>query len=52
MPEPKKCAHASCNCTVKEGEKYCSQSCHDARGTTEIGCNCGHPSCMGTNLTR
>jgi hypothetical protein len=39
------CAHPSCNCLVKEGEKYCSQYCHDAGDTIEISCNCEHPGC-------
>ena len=39
------CAHPSCNCLVKEGEKYCSQYCDDAGDTIEISCNCEHPGC-------
>lgn len=40
-----KCGHPACNCTVKDGHKYCSQYCHDARNTLELSCNCGHPGC-------
>lgn len=40
-----KCAHPSCVCTVREGEKYCSTYCENARDTLEIGCDCGHPGC-------
>jgi hypothetical protein len=39
------CAHPACNCRVKEGEKYCSQYCHDAADTIELSCNCEHPGC-------
>ena len=46
MATIKKCAHPSCNCTVKEGDKYCSQYCKDAGSDeVEIACDCGHPSC-------
>ena len=45
MPDKNKCAHPACNCTVKDGEKYCSTYCHDAGSTTELICNCGHPGC-------
>ena len=43
--EAKKCEHPACNCTVTDGDKYCSQYCHDARNTLELSCNCGHPGC-------
>jgi len=46
MADQKKCAHPSCNCTVQKG-KYCSDYCHDARGTMELSCNCRHPECAG-----
>ena len=29
MPDNNKCAHPACKCTVKRGEKYCSQYCND-----------------------
>jgi len=48
----RKCAHSGCNCTVKEGEKYCSPSCHDSRDTMDIMCNCGHAACTGFTPTR
>ena len=44
MSGPKKCAHASCTCTVDK-DKYCSQHCKDARGMTDLTCHCGHPNC-------
>jgi hypothetical protein len=31
-----------------KGEKYCSTYCHDAGGTVELTCNCGHPGCSDT----
>jgi hypothetical protein len=45
MAEQKKCAHPSCNCIVQKGEKYCSNYCHDARGTMHLSCDCRHPQC-------
>ncbi len=45
--ESKKCEHPACNCTVTEGS-YCSTYCEDAKGTTEIACNCGHGACEVT----
>ncbi|WP_352431432.1 hypothetical protein [Pyrinomonas sp.] len=41
----KKCEHPSCNCTVAEDEKYCSEYCANARDVLEIGCGCEHPEC-------
>jgi len=41
----KKCAHPICTCNAREGDKYCSEACKDAGGTTEIECSCGHPGC-------
>jgi hypothetical protein len=42
----KKCAHPACVCEVDANTKYCSAYCKDARGTTEIACNCGHTACV------
>ena len=52
MTDPKKCAHTACACFAKEGEKYCSQYCQDAKDVTSIACDCGHPGCENsrTNL--
>lgn len=45
-PEQRTCAHIPCNCVVKPGEKYCSDSCSDAGSDdVEIACECGHESC-------
>lgn len=45
-PEQRTCAHIPCNCLVKPGEKYCSDSCSDAGSEdVEIACECGHESC-------
>jgi len=41
----KKCAHPACNCMVSSSSAYCSPYCHDAAGTEEIACNCGHGGC-------
>jgi hypothetical protein len=41
----KKCAHAACNCTVADGKKYCSETCHDAGKMLELTCQCHHPAC-------
>jgi len=47
-----KCAHLPCVCVLPEGEKYCRQSCKDARSVkTEIACDCGHPACTNEVLT-
>ena len=43
--DKKKCAHPGCNCAAPNGEKYCSTYCHDARGSLELHCGCGHPGC-------
>jgi len=45
MADTKKCAHPACNCTVENGEKYCSTYCRDAKNTVELMCNCQHPGC-------
>ena len=45
-PEQRTCAHIPCTCTVKPGEKYCSDSCRDAGSDdVEIACECGHATC-------
>ncbi len=45
-PEQKTCAHEPCTCPVKEGEKYCGETCRDAgKGEVEIACECGHATC-------
>ena len=45
MADVKQCAHPNCKCAAPEDSKYCSQYCEDARDTTEIFCECGHPGC-------
>jgi hypothetical protein len=50
MADQQKCAHPACNCITANADKYCSPYCHDAAGTTELACNCGHPGC-GEELT-
>jgi hypothetical protein len=39
-----KCAHASCECKVPPGTKYCSEYCKKAP-EIELHCNCKHPAC-------
>lgn len=49
-PMTTKCAHPPCNCQVsKDGQygKYCSEHCKEARGMTELRCDCHHTSCGG-----
>ena len=50
MATPKTCKHPACNCPVKEGESYCSTACKDAGDTTELVCQCNHPTCQGEAL--
>jgi hypothetical protein len=45
--QPEKCAHPSCLCKVKEGEKYCSTFCEGEAKTSDITCLCGHAECGG-----
>lgn len=41
-----KCAHIPCQCEVKNGDKYCGESCRDAGNEeVEIACNCDHMMC-------
>lgn len=42
-----KCKHAACSCMAKEGSKFCSQQCEDAKDLTTLACECGHPHCAG-----
>ena len=51
MSETKKCDHAACSCMARDGSKYCSQICEDAKSMTEIACKCGHAVCRGEKLT-
>ena len=43
-PQPLKCAHPTCECTVTAGQKYCSEYCKHAP-EIELHCNCQHPEC-------
>jgi hypothetical protein len=45
-----KCAHPSCSCAAGNDSKYCSAYCEDAKDTTELACNCGHPGCEMGNV--
>jgi metallothionein len=50
MAEVKKCAHPACSCIPAEKQKYCSEVCEDAKGMTELACQCDHPTCRGEAL--
>lgn len=42
------CAHPGCECHVPKGGsfgKYCSEHCKEARGITELRCQCPHDDC-------
>ena len=43
----KKCAHGGCNCTVKEGEEFCSKACEHMGVGTVSSCPCDHDGCEG-----
>ncbi len=49
-PENQKCAHPACSCSVADGKKYCSPVCEDAKGMTELTCQCEHGNCTGSKL--
>ena len=36
MTETKKCAHPACGCIASDHQKYCSQTCQDAKNMTEL----------------
>ncbi len=36
--------------TRANGKKYCSFTCADAKGVTELTCRCQHPACQGDKL--
>jgi hypothetical protein len=46
MPETKKCAHPSCNCTISSDKTFCSTYCEGQADTADIECSCGHPACV------
>lgn len=48
MEEQNTCRMEGCNCTVAEGQDYCSDFCrdHEKDSTgTDRNCGCGHPGC-------
>jgi hypothetical protein len=49
MTDAKKCAHPACSCVVTK-DKYCSETCGDAKGMIELTCQCHHPECKGEVL--
>jgi len=50
MNETLKCAHPACSCVPADGNKYCSETCADAKRVTELACQCQHPTCQGEAL--
>ena len=47
MSDTKKCENPACSCIPEKGQNFCSTHCEGTKGTTEIICECGHPSCKG-----
>ena len=47
MADIKKCENPAFSCVPAEGQSFCSTHCEGTKGTTEIICQCGHPSCRG-----
>jgi hypothetical protein len=48
MADFEKCAHPACQCKVSnDGRfgKYCSESCKEKAGLSELTCQCGHAAC-------
>ena len=45
-----KCDRPACNCVPVDGKKYCSETCSDAKGVTELTCQCQHPACRSQAL--
>jgi hypothetical protein len=46
MEKSEKCAHPSCSCPAKAGNKYCGTYCEGEADTADIMCNCGHAACL------
>jgi hypothetical protein len=44
------CAHPACTCIPPKGERYCSETCKDAKDMTELRCGCNHPECVAAKL--
>lgn len=44
MTDTKKCAHPACSCIVTK-DKYCSETCKDAKAMIELTCQCNHSGC-------
>jgi hypothetical protein len=50
MTAATKCARPACNCVAADGKKYCSETCGDAKGVTELTCQCQHTACQSQAL--
>lgn len=51
QPMPQKCQHHGCQCSVPEGQAYCSEHCRNAAQQASKDqaphqhCECGHDQC-------
>jgi hypothetical protein len=55
MASSDKCAHENCVCTVSKGGDfgaYCSSYCREAKGITDLRCECGHAGCIADAARR
>ena len=46
MKSSTKCAHPACNCVPADGTKHCSTACADAKGMSQLTCQCAHQDCQ------
>jgi hypothetical protein len=46
MKSSTKCAHPACNCLAADGTKHCSTACADAKGMSQLTCQCQHKDCQ------
>ena len=50
MQSSTKCAHPACNCVPADGTKHCSTACADAKGMSQLTCQCQHQDCQRKGL--
>jgi hypothetical protein len=46
-----KCAYPGCECSVANGEQYCSDYCERVGDRASIACECGHGECAVEEMT-
>ena len=46
MKSSTKCAHPDCNCVPADGTMHCSTACADAKGMSQLACECKHKDCQ------